>query len=568
MATHDTIGTAGIASGMDVLEEGDLGAPEGGDDEWERMDGVAATAVGNHPLVPRAHALVPPPPGDDVVRRLESRLVCMCDRIWEKVAVIEEHMAKLADEVAIAKAASARPPLGDGAVAGARSAKELSELVESLVASQANLDRRFPEELGEVRQVLAREVQGLGENLEAVGGRINELESMANEQREAALAQVTNVESACQARVERSVRGCDEALTQLRTDLENRIAEFPQALERVRGEQTAVTRRVEQCELVTQRVEQCELKLREEREHGRGLDEAQRSTQAGLQRLSDRHDALRLAHDALQDNSKTLERESRAFRQELGALRQEVAASAEELPGLVLRRVEARCEADAHQAQGALRTAEQRLGEALSKVCTRVEVALPKLEARALEQDAALHAALRRMDMGFDAAETRSDERFKGLAVEVAERIEQERAQQVAACGAIDQRIQEAEPRICGLERTVLGADQQRVLYDQHLALQEQRLTLQEDRIQRLMEQCSTIPQALEARLEAARAAAKEDIAASSIAAFQGEMRLWAKMAQLGGSGGASPTAFDAAPPIPQPQSMGQFLGRLPATFG
>jgi len=517
------------------------------------------------PSPPVRPSCASPHSADDAVRRLESRLVSMCDRIWEKVAqvneqttilgsevaVVKEHTIALGGAVATIKAGAVCPrPTNATSTLEAPAAQELAELFESVAAAQADMERRFPEALVDVRAEFGETVRCLdyrvGERFDAEGARAAHLEFMLMEQREAAQAELQCLQITCQARAERVTHDRNEALAQLyvecehnaavvgqelneahaqqRADWEHNTADVAQELERVRGERATLPRRVEQCEEA----------LQEERMRGLGLDDMHRATQAGLQRLLDHHEVLHLALNALQERTQGLERDIKALHQDVGALRCEATASAEELPGLVLRRAEARCQADALQARSALRDTEQRFADSLDDVRTHINQALPRLESGLTKLAAAIDAALCRMDRAFEATEARNSERFKTLADEVAGRIEEEHMQHAAACSAIDRRLAEVEVRISVLNRWETAEDQQHTRYDGHLALQDQRLTAHEHQLQRLAQQCDTIPKALEARVDDVRAAAKQDITTSALALYQGEVRLWAKMALLG----------------------------------
>lgn len=131
------------------------------------------------------------------------------------------------------------------------------------------------------------------------------------------------------------------------------------------------------------------------------------------------------------------------------------------------------------------------------------------------------------------------------LAGEVAERLEQERLHQFTALSVVDRRLTEGlEPRLGSAERR-LEANELRIAAgeawqsacQQRQLAQEQRLEAQSESLRRIDEHCQELPPRLELRLKEARAACKEDLAASVLSAFQGEIRLWAKVAQLGGGG-------------------------------
>ncbi|CAE8603282.1 unnamed protein product, partial [Polarella glacialis] len=117
------------------------------------------------------------------------------------------------------------------------------------------------------------------------------------------------------------------------------------------------------------------------------------------------------------------------------------------------------------------------------------------------------------------------------LASEVAARIEEERQQQLASLSALDRRVGDVlEARVTSAERRTeacevkLGAtDMWRREYLDRQAAQEQQLGSMTEALRRVFEQCQEIPVRLEERLEQARLAAKEDLAACALSTFQGE---------------------------------------------
>lgn len=116
------------------------------------------------------------------------------------------------------------------------------------------------------------------------------------------------------------------------------------------------------------------------------------------------------------------------------------------------------------------------------------------------------------------------------LAKEVAERIDRQQEQQRLA-------LLSAENRLSGhLESCYqrLGAQESwRSTFQEREAGRESYVKRVAEQLQRLEATCKEIP-VLQSRIEEVRQSVKEDMAASAMNAFQGEMRLWAKMAQLG----------------------------------
>jgi len=106
------------------------------------------------------------------------------------------------------------------------------------------------------------------------------------------------------------------------------------------------------------------------------------------------------------------------------------------------------------------------------------------------------------------------------LAKEVAERMDQQLEQQHAAALA-------SESRYSGQLDTLQQRFQDREVQRDAL------VKVMSEQLQRMEGTCKEIP-SLRARLEETRQSIEDGLAASAMNAFQGEMRLWAKMAQVG----------------------------------
>jgi chromosome segregation ATPase len=100
----------------------------------------------------------------------------------------------------------------------------------------------------------------------------------------------------------------------------------------------------------------------------------------------------------------------------------------------------------------------------------------------------------------------------------------------------------EVEPRFDSLERWRGVFEQKHTALDQRCASCEQRDTQQEkhlvahdEDIRQLAGKCQDIPRHFEAQVNEVRAAAKDDLKATTLTALQGEMQLMAKVSQLSG---------------------------------
>lgn len=202
-----------------------------------------------------------------------------------------------------------------------------------------------------------------------------------------------------------------------------------------------------------------------------------------------------------------------------------------------------------------LKQAQNRLEQQLCTEAARLDVEVRASELRVgqrcITADASLaafHEELRSLETASrrerQTVETRSDESLQvglqKLAAEVAERIEQVRQEHLTQNVATERRLVAGfEPRFLSSERRAevfdgrLGAaDAWQAACHQRQAAHEQRLEAHSELLHAMPEETEHL---LDARMQAVRAACKEDIAAMALSAFKSEVRLWAKVAQLSG---------------------------------
>jgi len=199
---------------------------------------------------------------------------------------------------------------------------------------------------------------------------------------------------------------------------------------------------------------------------------------------------------------------------------------------------------------------------------------LPNLGSRIaqLESSTRLEDIVRDLRNDVDKATSHVQRSFDS---KLGDRLREERLQTSADCAEVAQRWHdEARPRFDSLEAAVAnwrGAFDQRqaeltgqfMSQEQRYSLQDRRLFSHDADIKRLEVRCEEIPRLLEARVDEVRAAIKDDLTATSLAAFQGEMALMAKIAQLSNISGASPGVqphVHLAPLVAQPGTV--FDGR------
>jgi len=167
-----------------------------------------------------------------------------------------------------------------------------------------------------------------------------------------------------------------------------------------------------------------------------------------------------------------------------------------------------------------LRQAVQQADEALGKVEKRFGEQLAKHD----EQLRAIRVAGDRSREGLEASLRRLSNTFK-------ERLEREKNKQAES----STRGGSAEATSAAIAASVRLASLEawRAACEQRQAAQDQVLVAHRQTLQRLSTHCERMPRQLEARVSEVRMQIKEDIVANALNAFQGEMQLWAKMAQL-----------------------------------
>lgn len=117
------------------------------------------------------------------------------------------------------------------------------------------------------------------------------------------------------------------------------------------------------------------------------------------------------------------------------------------------------------------------------------------------------------------------------------------------------------EQKLAAQERQLAAQERQLAAQERQLAAQERQLANQGQATQQLGDQLAQFPSRVEARIEEARSSLRDDMAASTrcalVSAFQGEMRLEAKMSQL------SAASTSASTPVPQLASWDAQLAQL-----
>lgn len=123
------------------------------------------------------------------------------------------------------------------------------------------------------------------------------------------------------------------------------------------------------------------------------------------------------------------------------------------------------------------------------------------------------------------------DAGLRRLAHEVSQRIKEDDAEQQATRSASEQCLGAIGQLTADFESNRRTTELWRSACDQRHAMQEMQLVVAVEGLRRLSRE---MPQQLDLRLAEVRRCVKEDLTASALSTFKGEMKLWAKMAQLG----------------------------------
>jgi len=198
--------------------------------------------------------------------------------------------------------------------------------------------------------------------------------------------------------------------------------------------------------------------------------------------------------------------------------------------------------------QEGLRQAVQQADEALVKAEKRFGEQLAKRD----EQLRALRVAGDRSREGLEASLRRLSNTFK-------ERLEREKAKQ--AQSSTQGGSAETASAAMAASMRLASIEAWRAACEQRQAAQDQVLVAHRQSLQRLSAHCERMPRQMETRVSEMRMQIKQDIVANALNAFQGEMQLWAKMAQLDNRHapvtGAPCSAHPLqAPPVPSAASQ------------
>jgi len=581
------------------------------------MDGFALPA----PVRPQGQA-------DDMERRLGQKINGMCDRIWEKLAQLEEHVAFLQTEV---KQSSEVPALSDAH-------KEQVEELRLQLENQADSVKRCDQSMKDQGELLLEEIQNAHtarellrqsreedsarldklesvvadssryDTLEAVvAARCDTLETAVAETREAALhlnemmeSIAAKLDSRC-SDLELELRRGAEALAQLLGEHEQQLGSIGQDLARATAERAELAQ-----QLTTTGRDGKELEQLVRKYHQQDQEEVQRIAQSLRQELSLQQLTAESASRSLQEMSlrmrsmeesalsqvqrlaaeatarseadHALERCLREHFQERQLHEQQLWTEANKKLGVDISRLEREMlkstSALEHRLGGVEHSAsdcKRRIDESLTRQ-ERAEERQAALEHQraTLEQEHSLH--LRRLDercveeipKQLEAHGTQLRRLNDCCNKEILKQLEAQ-GQQLRRLGErcieeIPKKLEVHSKQLRRLEEEIPqrheALEQQLRRLNEHCAGEMSRqIQAQDVQLRRLDERVADIPRHLEARLEDMRASAKEDLMASAVNSFHGEVKLWASMAQLGrGAAGCNGLAVGGgarAPALP-----------------
>lgn len=486
--------------------------------------------------------------------------------------------------------------------------RKQKEVQSSIKAQCGVLDEKVDDGLSELR-ARAEAAEG---RLLLVESRLREqhegsgkLEAFAKEQREAIRTALESAESMQDGRMAHY----EEALTQMRADIADAARSRQEILECARAEQdqtlakvqssydsialrletleqdverlhrslAPLPKRLDQCDEELQRVEQA---LKEERDRVHGFTDELQETQAGVKRFQDRHEKLYLAHNIVQDCMKNLQQDLAMQQEAVDRVSRDVVSRHQ--------RTDVHLQGETERIGEAIRSSENRLGQRIAQAeadarlvreqvltasesrAASLEGRVGSLEGRAATLDgnvAACEGRISSLEVAGGAAEQRHAEAMRRVNAEINAKLgdEQERLLSEVASArqgiesrvgarmdAAEQRITRSEHRLGEVEAR--QGESQRHLFsnEQRFATQDQQLLSHDKDLRQLADQCRDLSKAIDIKVGEVRAATKEDISAHALSAFQGEVKLLAKMAQISQQSMQPPQAQRQPPTYPE----------------
>jgi len=468
--------------------------------------------------------------------------VSMIDCLWEKVTKVSDDVDSLQEQVQ-GHSTEINAWIPNHEVARRSELEELSKACASLRADCATR-RQLEDQATELQGAWRTPVASLSERLGALEATVKEIPTRLSRESDAAKYALDGLEQRLEQRIQTVVSDRirtaaseaevlrDAALERLRAALRQQLQEEAERQEQNTSQlKQRLTDRLDDVAAGLRRLE-----VSRQSETADRLDSAQKELShlaAEQMRLARSVDENRKLVDACsEDNRRSLESESRRVAEvearslssssEIQRLGQKLELQSQEF---LSRSKEISQHVDEQMQQATRRL--QELGQELKQACEAASSTKTELLARLKDVQEEEDGQRRSMEERSNAL---LDRGLQKLAQEVAERMDEGQENQRLASATTEGRLL---GQLESYNGRLLAAESWRSAFQEREAAREQRLSSLGEAMRKMEVVCKDIP-ALETRIDEARAAIKEDLAASAMNAFQGEMRLWAKMAQLG----------------------------------
>jgi len=227
-----------------------------------------------------------------------------------------------------------------------------------------------------------------------------------------------------------------------------------------------------------------------------------------------------------------------AQQEKVSAVCKEVAGMHEVMGSLNLRQDDCEDRVREHRNElDDLREKGSRQGAQLLDLSAMVQEAIPAV----VRRTESLEGSLSHLESSIENISSRCTQDIQKISNEFSSSLREERSRARGELAASVERWHaEAEPRFTSIdrwrsnmERREVALDQRCASYEHRYSLQDQRLTSHDEAVRRLADKHQEIQMLVETRINEVRAAAKDDLAATTLTALQGEMKLMARLAQL-----------------------------------
>lgn len=513
----------------------------------------------------------------------------MCDRIWEKLLDVEayssKHLAGLATRLDEVQAeVPAKSPL-----------RESGDVRLELGSLAGRLDVQREQSAATDKRVASLEKlsAAIDERLDALG-RAKESLDLAQAEQEAALAAAeVRLEALFDERVHRLV---DQLHTDIESSFESSLGRLGDDVKSAR--EAAINHANSSSELLREQLRE-EIRSGHRDFQARCDDLSGRCDDAGRDHASYRSHAQEEMSRLRQEVSTSVERlgqlsyEASAAREKQGQLTQDLVSTREECSRATKEVASARRDIEVVtsrqlEAENCARVAADDFARHVQRSAVELaavrEEEVASAESRSAAQRAAADEQARLLQQQFDG-------QLRQLASELDERLheanvrahsensvaQQRLSQALTALAEAESRAEASERRLTGLrddvdqryssgERWQATADSRHSAAEQSLVDHRRKLADMDEQLRRVAVQCQELPSGFEgrvmdmftelhARMDQERSAIREELGRSALTAFNGELKLWAKVNQLGshGSGPAPARYYWEGQATPQP---------------